>query len=104
MAKFFASGYLDTAAKAVNFKIRELHRHGKLPNIDQRELREIADAISEAFPTEKTVDSYQLYQKVFKRLGYKEGDLLNPEEIKEVMKKTNPRKTDLKDFSGRHNL
>lgn len=104
MTKIFPKFGRKTAADEVVHQIHELRRHGKLPDINQREEEEIADAIKEAFPSDKYIDTYQLYNKVFKPLGYKTGDLLDPQEIESVGSKIGLKESDINNFRAKHSL
>lgn len=104
MAKIFPKFGRKTAAEEVIHQIHELRRHGKLPSINQREEEEIAEAIRKEFPNDKFVDTYQLYNRVFKPLGYKTGDLLEPEEIEEAGKGVGLKEEDLENFRNKHGL
>lgn len=104
MAKIFPKRERKTGAEEVIYMIHELRRHGKLPSINQREEEEVAEAIRKEFPTDKFIDTYQLYNRVFKPLGYKIGDLLEPEEIEEVGKSIGLKEDNLRSFRNKHGL
>lgn len=104
MKKIFPKFGRKTAADEVIYQIHYLRMHGKLKDINQREEKEIADAIRSKFPTDKFIDTFRLYKEVFKPLGYKTGDLLEPEEIEEVGGSVGLREADLDSFRDRHSL
>ncbi len=104
MRKIFPKFGRKTAADEVVHQIRELIRHGKLKDINPREEAELADAIRSKFPNDKFIDTFRLYRDVFKPLGYKDGDLLNPEEIEEVGEKIGLEKEDMSSFRSKHSL
>lgn len=104
MPKIYAKSWRKTAADEVIYRIHELRRHGKLKDINPREEQEIAEAIRSKFPTQTSIDTYQLYKYVFKPLGYKEGDLLEPEEIEEVGGSIGLKESDMESFRNQHGL
>lgn len=104
MKKIFPKFGRKTAADEVIHQIHELRRHGKLKDINQREEEEIAVAIKSKFSTDKFIDTYRLYHEVFRPLGYKTGDLLDPKEIEEVGEGIGLKEADLDDFRNKHSL
>jgi hypothetical protein len=104
MTKIFPKFWRKTAADEVIHQIHELRRRGKLNNINPQEEKELGDAIKSKFPNDRFIDTRRLYKEVFKPLGHKNGDLLDPKEIAEVGEKIGLKEDDLDNFRDKHGL